>query len=81
MSTVSWHYIGGSPRVPTAQGKWPNKFPVRETQGIWKFCQNTGKTQGIWFAEFVNSLIPKVRDISILAAKIKKNVQFIFEGG
>ena len=57
-------------RVPTAQGKqgkWPKK-----TQGIWKFCQNTGKTQGIWFAQVVNSLTLKVKDISIFTAKISK---------
>ena len=35
-------------------------------QGIWKFCQ----TQGIWFAQVVNSLILKVKDIMIIAAKI-----------
>ena len=23
------------------QEKWPRKFPVRKTQGIWTFCQNT----------------------------------------
>ena len=22
-----------------------------KSQGIWKFCQNTGKTHGIWFAQ------------------------------
>ena len=31
-----------------------------KTQGIWKFCQNTGKAQGILFAQVVNSLILKV---------------------
>ena len=36
-----------------------------KTQGIWLFCQNTGKTQGILFAQVVNSL-----DIAIFAAKI-----------
>ena len=35
-----------------------------------KFCPNTGKTQGILFAQVVNSLILKVRDIAIFAAKI-----------
>ena len=43
-----------------------------KTQGIWKFCQNTGKTQGIWFAQVVNSLILKVKDISIFAVKISR---------
>ena len=41
-----------------------------KTQGIWKFCQNTGKTQGILFAQVVNSLILKVKDTAIFAAKI-----------
>ena len=35
-----------------------------------KFCQ--GKTQGIWFAQVVNSLILKVKDISILVVNISK---------
>ena len=43
-----------------------------KTQGIWKFCQNTGKTKGIWIAQVVSSLILKVIDISIIAAKISK---------
>ena len=42
-------------------GKMVPKNPVRE---------NTPKTQGIWFAQFVNSLILKVKDISIFAGKI-----------
>ena len=41
-----------------------------KTQGIWKLCQNTGKTQGILFAQVVNSLILKVKDITIFATKI-----------
>ena len=49
-----------------------------KTQGIWKFCQNTGnlkicqntgKTQGILLAQVVNALILKVKDIAIFAAK------------
>ena len=52
-----------------------------KTQGIWKFCQNTEKTQGIWFAQVVNSLILKVKDISLFAAKNSKNVQNFFEAG
>ena len=39
-----------------------------KTQGIWKFCQNTGKTQGILFAQVVNALLLKVKDIVIFAA-------------
>ena len=37
---------------------------------IWKFCQYMGKTQGNWFAQVVNSLILKVKDISVFAVKI-----------
>ena len=42
---------------------------------------NFAKTQGIWFAQVINSLILKVKDISIFVAKVSKNFQFIFEGG
>ena len=41
-----------------------------KTQGIWKFCQNTGKTQGILFGQVAYSLILKVKNIAIFAAKI-----------
>ena len=60
-------------KVPTAQGKqgkWPKNSLSGKTQGIRKFCQNSGKTQGNWFAQLVNSLILKVKDISNFAAKI-----------
>ena len=53
--------------------KTGKKICVRETQGIRKCCQNTGKTQGIWFAQLVNSLILKVKYITIFAAKIFKS--------
>ena len=49
------------------------KIHVRENtgiEGIWKFCQNTGKTQGLLLAQVVNILILKVKDIVIVAAKI-----------
>ena len=42
---------------------------VKKNQDIWKCCQNTENT-GIWFAQVVNSLILKVKGISIYAAKI-----------
>ena len=84
----SWYTLNSTvdtnTRVPNAQGKqgkWPKKFLVRENTGIWKFCQNTEKTQGIWFAQVVNSLILKIKDVSIFALEISKNFQFIFEGG
>ena len=60
---------GSEIRVPTAQGKqgkWPKKFPARKHREFGNFA----KTRGIWFAQVVNSLILKVKDISIFAAKI-----------
>ena len=60
-------------RVPTAQakqgkqGKWPKKNPC---QGKHRELGNFAKTQGILFAQVVNSLMPKVKDIVIFAAKI-----------
>ena len=53
-------------RVPTAQGKWPKRIPVRE-------IGNFAKSQGIWFTQFINSLILKVKDIPIFATKISNN--------
>ena len=47
----------------------PKNSVSGKTLGIWKFCQNTGKTQGIWFAQVVNSLTLKVKDISIFTTK------------
>ena len=35
-----------------------------------KFAKTQVKTQGIWFAQVVNSLILKVKDISKFAAKL-----------
>ena len=43
-----------------------NKIPVTENTGNLEILS---KTQGIWFAHVVNSLILKVKDISIFAAK------------
>ena len=60
-------------RVPTAQGKqgkWQKKDSLSgKTQGIWKFCQSTGKTQGILLSQVVNVLILKVKAIAIVAIK------------
>ena len=56
-------------RVPTAQGKqgkWQNKF----RQGKHREFGNFVKTQGILFAQVVNSLMPKVKYIAIFAVKI-----------
>ena len=57
-------------RVPTAQGKqakWTKKNPC---QGKHREFGNFAKTQGILFAQVVNSLILKVKDIVIFAVKI-----------
>ena len=56
-------------RVPTPQGKqgkWQKKFH----QGKHRELGNFAKAQGIRFAQVVNSLILKVKDISIFAEKI-----------
>ena len=51
------------------------KIPVRENTGNLEILPNPQKTQEIWFAQDENSLILKVKDISIFAAKSsKKNV-------
>ena len=61
-------------RVPTAQGKHRKqgngKTNSGKIQGIRKFYENIGKTQGIGFARVVNSLILKVKDISVFSVKI-----------
>ena len=54
-------------RIPTAQGKqgkWQKK-----SQGKHREFRNLAKTQGILFAQVINSLMPKVKDIAIFAAK------------
>ena len=51
----------------------PKKSLSGKTQGISEF----GKTQGIWFAKVINSLILKVKDILIIAAKIPSFVYVI----
>ena len=59
-------------RVPTAhgkQGKWPKKIHFQGKHGEF---ENFVKTQGIWFSQVVNSLILKVKHISIFSAKIPK---------
>ena len=59
-------------RVPTAQGKqgkWPKQFPVRENTGNLEILPKHREKTGNLFAHAVNSLIPKVKDIAIFAAK------------
>ena len=62
-------------RVPSAQGKhgkWPKTIPVRENTGNFEILPK----HRIWFAQVVNSLILKVKDISEYAAKIsQKNLK------
>ena len=63
----------GYPRHRENRENGNKKSLSGKTQGIGKFCQNTGnfvKTQGISFAQVVNALILKVKDIVIFAAKI-----------
>ena len=69
---LTWTVLQGTHgTVKTGKtGKMAKKNSLSgKTQGIWKFCQNTGKTQGILFAQVVNSLILKVKETVIFAAK------------
>ena len=62
--------IQGTP-AQGKQGKWPKNIPC---QGKHREFGNFAKTQGIWFAQVVNFLILKVKDISKFAATISKNM-------
>ena len=55
-------------RVPTAQGK-QGKLPKKFRQGKHREFGNVVKTQVVFFAQVVNALILKVKDIAIFAAK------------
>ena len=55
--------VAGYPRHRENRENGQKKFLSGKTQGIWKFCQTTGKTQESWFAQVVNYLILKVKDI------------------
>ena len=60
-------------RVPTAQGKqgkWQEKICVREFVIF-------ARTQGILFAQVVNSMILKILDIAIFAATFFRSVSHI----
>ena len=65
-------------RVPTAQGKQGKRPKLNPCQGIHREFGNFAKTQGIWFAQIVNSLILKVTDNSIFAVKISKKFPVYF---
>ena len=61
-------------------------YPLHRENRDKKNCQRKHRefgifanTQGIWFAHVANSLILKVKDISLFAMKISKNVQNFFE--
>ena len=45
---------------------------AKKSQGKHREFGNFAKTQGIWLAQVVNSLILKLKDISIFAGKISK---------
>ena len=51
-------------------GKMAKKIPC---QGKHRESGNFAKTQGIWFAQVVNSLILKVKDVLIFAAKFQRS--------
>ena len=55
------------PHCTGKTGKMAKKNPCK---GKHRAFGNVAKTQGIWFAQVVNSLILKVKYISIFAAKI-----------
>ena len=53
-------------------GKIAQRIPCQGKHREFENCQNTGKTQGIWFAQVVKSLILKVKDILKIGAKISQ---------
>ena len=57
---------GQGPHCTGKTGKMAQKITC---QGKHKECGNFAKTQEIWFAQIVNSLILTVKDISKIAAK------------
>ena len=59
--------ISGYPRH---RENYQKKSLSGKTKEICKFCQNTRETQGILFAQDVNSLILKVKDSAIFAMTI-----------
>ena len=61
-------------KVPNAGENRENSKKKNPCQGIHReFCQNTGKTQGILFAQVIIYLILKVKDIAIFAEKISNH--------
>ena len=64
MCTLNHIYIKGT-HATGKTGKMAKKNPC---QGKHREFGNFAKTQGIWFAQVVNSLILKVKDVLIFAA-------------
>ena len=71
---MSWNLEGGNVKVikqdTHATGKTVKMAPKNPCQGKHKEFGNFAKTQGIWFAQVVNSLILKVKNNLVFAAKI-----------
>ena len=65
-------------RVPAAQGKSGKMAKRIPCQGKHREFGNFAKTQGILFAQVVSSLILKIKDIALFAAK---NLHFFSEAG
>ena len=63
-------YKPGFPRHRENRENGNNKIPVRENTGNLEILPKHKENTGIWFAQVVNSLVLKVRDIAIFAAKI-----------
>ena len=61
---------------PLNRENWEKVKKKKNCQGKHREFGNFAKTQVIWFAQVVNSLILKVKDISIFAAKI---LSYFFE--
>ena len=58
---------------PLQMGNMAHKSTLsRKTQGIWKFCQNTEKTQGIVCVQVMNSPILNNRGILIFTTNFSK---------
>ena len=55
-------------------GKTGEMVKTNPCQGKHREFVHFAKTQGIWFAQVINSLILKVKDISEFAAKISKKI-------
>ena len=57
---------------PHCTGKTGKTAPIIPCQGKHREFGNFAKTQGIWFAQVVNSLILKIQDIAMFSVKFSK---------